>query len=404
MTTEPTPEKQRSPLAAVFLTVVIDLMGFGIVLPLLPLYADTYQASPALVSLLFICFSVTQFISAPLWGRLSDRIGRRPVILIGLCGSTASYVLFGLAPLLAAPLAWLFISRIVAGVFGGTIATAYAFIADVTDEKERGRGMALIGAAFGIGFTLGPIIGGFGHDLLSPSAPGFIAAGFSAFALLFAWKRLPEPNRHKTRVRNRVWLDIGAFKQAMRRPGIGSLLIILFLSVTCFALLESTLSLLAKKRHGYDVREVAWLFSWLGFWSALNQGYIVRKMLKKLPETALLKGGPYVLGFGLLAMGLADSQLYLLLVAPIPVLGFGMLTASANSLLSKRSPADQQGGIMGVSQSLQSMARIAGPAVGLNAFAFGAGLPFFIGAGLMLLPLILGRREGSSGTPDSASA
>ncbi len=199
---------------------MIDLLGFGIVLPLLPAVRRQFDASRTTIALIFISYSGTQFLSAPLWGRLSDRIGRRPVILIGLVGSVVSYVCFGLAAL-QSTLTLLFVSRITAGIFGGTISTAYAYIADVTPPEERGRGMALIGMAFGIGFTLGPAIGGLGHSL-HPAAPGFIAAGFSLIALAFAARRLvgAEAPRSRTRAaRGSTWA--GSSRRS-RCPGSAS--------------------------------------------------------------------------------------------------------------------------------------------------------------------------------------
>lgn len=377
--------KRRSPLLAVFLTVVIDLLGFGIVLPLLPLYGKLYDAQGSTLALLFISFSGMQFLAAPLWGRLSDRFGRRPIILLGLWGSAGSYALFGIAPLTEAPLAVLFASRLLAGTFGGTISTASAYIADVTPREERARGMALIGAAFGIGFTIGPAIGGLG-DLLSRSAPGFIASGFSILALLYALKNLPEPERH-ARHTSRVWLDVGAVKTALARQAVPHLLTTGFVAVACFALLESTLSLLGKEVYDFSPFEVGLLFSYLGFWSAVNQGVVVRRLLKRVGEETLLVVGPILLGVGLLGIGLADSLWMLALISPLPVLGFGMITPSTSSLLSRRTPPTEQGGMLGLNQSLQSLARIIGPYAGISLFELSAPLPFYLGAGIALLPL-----------------
>lgn len=379
--------KRKSPLLAVFLTVVIDLLGFGIVLPLLPLYGKEFNAHGPTLGLLFISFSVMQFIFAPLWGRLSDRVGRRPVMLIGLCGSTGSYVLFGLAPLTSAPLAMLFISRSLAGIFGGTISTAYAYIADVTTREERARGMALIGAAFGIGFTIGPAIGGLGH-LISPAAPGLIAAGFSALALLYAVRNLPEPERHK-RESSRSWLSLGALRKAVATPGVGSILAIGFITVACFGLLEATLSLLGKDVYDFEPWQVGLLFSYFGFWSALNQGVIVRRMLKKIREEVMLVIGPVLLGLGLMGLAVVDTLLALAIIAPLPVLGFGMIMPSLSSLLSRRTPPTEQGGMLGLNQSLQSLARIVGPYAGITLFESEMALPFYVGAGAMLIPLAL---------------
>jgi len=380
--------KQR-PLLSIFLTVVIDLLGFGIVLPLLPLYGRDFGASHVTLALIFISYSGMQFLSAPLWGRLSDRIGRRPVILIGLLGSLASYTLFAVAALQSA-LVLLFVSRIVAGVFGGTIATAYAYIADVTTAQERGRGMALIGMSFGIGFTLGPAIGGLGH-WIHPGAPGFIAAAFSLTAFLFAWRRLPEPERHVPAAR-RNWLDWDALRGAMSVVGVGRILTLGFLAVTCFAMMESTLGLLGKEFFGFSYWQVGLLFTYLGFFSAVAQGLLVRRYMHQVGEGRFVVLGTTTLAVGLLGLGLAPSLLWLMLVAPLAVIGFAMITPSLNSLLSRRSGATVQGGVMGVNQSLQSLARIVGPLIGLPLFGIHVPLPFWAATGIMLFSFALALR------------
>lgn len=379
--------RRAKPLLAIFLTVVIDLLGFGIVLPLLPLYADAWHASHVVIALLFVSFSGLQFVSAPLWGRLSDRIGRRPVVLTGLVGSVLSYVLFGIAAGNQA-LGLLFASRLTAGVFGGTISTAYAYIADVTTADQRGRGMALIGMAFGVGFTLGPAIGGFGHSL-HPAAPGFIAAGFSLIALFFAATRLPEPERHRS-PEHRTWLDVGAFRDAMRTRSVPLILGLGFLTVTCFALMETTLGLLAKDRFQLAYLRVGLLFAYLGFCSALAQGFVVRRFMTRVGEQRFILLGTGILVLGMVGFALAPSLGWLIGLAPLAVLGFAMITPSLNSLLSRRSAADMQGGVLGVNQSLQSLARIVGPMIGLPLLGISTPLPFWTAAGLTAVCLMMG--------------
>lgn len=380
---------RKGSLLPLFLTVVIDLLGFGIVLPLLPVYGRDFGASHVAVGLLFICFSGMQFVSAPLWGRLSDRIGRRPVILVGLVGSFLSYLLFGFASL-GSTLSLLFVSRLTAGIFGGTISTAYAYIADVTPSEERGRGMALIGVSFGIGFTLGPAIGGIGHTL-HPAVPGMVAAACSLAALVFAFLRLPEPERH-AEGRARTWLDLGALRAAMLMPTVGLILLMAFLNVTCFALMESTAALLAKEVYSLSTLHIGLFFTSLGFWLIVAQGFIVRRYMRRVGETRFVLIGTAILGSGLLGLGLADRLWMLVAVSPLPVLGFGMITPSLSSLLSRRSRADVQGGVLGVSQSLQSLARIAGPMIGLPLFDVSEPLPFLVGAAAMGLAWVLALR------------
>ncbi len=387
--------RRSRPLLSVFLTVLIDLLGFGIVLPLLPLYGKDLGADEVTIALLFISFSGLQFFAAPIWGRISDSVGRRPILLLGLAGSVASYVLFGLASV-EMSLTWLFVSRITAGLFGGTISTAYAYIADVTPTEQRGRAMALIGVAFGIGFTIGPAIGGLGH-WLHPAAPGFIAAGFSLIAFLFCLARLPEPERH-AESGHRTWFDFEAFKQAVRVATVPLLLLLGFLTITCFALMESTLGLLGKVEYELDYYEIGLLFTWLGFWSAIAQGMVVRRYMQRVGEARFVILGTALLAAGMIAFSAAPSLGWLVGLSPLAVMGYSMISPSLNSLLSRRSSRDVQGGIMGVNQSLQSLGRIVGPMVGLPLFGVAVPLPFYVGAGIMgacfVLGVALSRRPG----------
>jgi MFS family permease len=375
--------ERRKPLLAVFLTVLIDLLGFGLILPLLPLYADRYHASNATIGLLFASFSGMQFLFAPLWGRLSDRVGRRPVIMVGLCGSVASYVLFALADVLPHPVAILFVSRILAGLFGGTITTAYAYIADVTPKEHRGHGMALVGAAFGIGFTLGPAIGGLGHHYLGSMAPGLIAAAFSTAALLFAIFRLPEPERHEEAPRG-AWLKLGALPRALELRGVPVLLLVAFLTTVAFAEFESTLAQLANLRfEGWGPKTNGFLFSYIGFWLTLSQGWFVRRFMSKIGERRFVRAGTLCIAGGLLLVSIADTPWLLALLSPVAVIGFAMVTPSISSLLSQRAPATAQGEVLGVNQSMLGLARIIGPVLGYRLLAVELHVPYVVGACLM---------------------
>lgn len=383
---------RRAPLLAVFLTVMIDLLGFGLILPLLPLYAEDYEASKALVGLLFASFSAMQFVFAPLWGRLSDRIGRRPVILVGLFGSCTSYVLFALAERFPDPLAILFVSRVAAGVFGGTVTTAFAYIADVTSVEERGRGMALVGAAFGVGFTVGPAVGGLGHHYLGSMAPGFIAAAFSATAFLFCLLVLPEPERHRE-THAEGWLRFGSLGRALRLPGAGTLLLVAFVSVSAFALFESTLAMLARERfENWTPMSNGWLFAYIGFWLIVAQGWFVRRYMRRVGERRFITIGTLCLAAGLLAIGYAKSPWLLGSVAPLAVFGLAMITPSVASLLSMATPEERQGEVQGVNQSVQSLARIIGPAAGGALLGIGLRLPYHVGAAAMAVAFLVGLR------------
>jgi MFS transporter, DHA1 family, tetracycline resistance protein len=384
----------KKPLITVFLTVVIDLLGFGIVMPLLPRYADAYGADGLLRGLLFASFSGMQFLFAPIWGRISDRVGRRPVLLIGLGGSVVSYLLFAFAEATPWALAILFVSRVAAGVFGATISTAAAYIADVTSDQERGRGMALIGAAFGIGFTLGPVIGGLGWAV-HHALPGLIAAGFSLAALLFAWRNLPEPERRRTPLEGRGFLGGSSLARALREPGVARVLLLGVLTTSAFAMFESTLSLLTERRMGLTTTQNGWLFGFVGLCLIVAQGVLVRRLMPRLGEVRLVRTGAWLLAVGLVAVGWAPTTPLLYAAVPITVLGFAFLTPSLSSLISRRTSPETQGEVLGVHQSGLSLARIVGPLAGNSLQDVGLALPYAVGAGALAFAFVvaLGLRE-----------
>uniref|UniRef100_A0A7C4LKT2 MFS transporter n=1 Tax=Schlesneria paludicola TaxID=360056 RepID=A0A7C4LKT2_9PLAN len=388
----------RSPLFIIFLTVFIDLLGFGIVLPLLPRYGEHFQATGLTLGLLMASFSAMQFLFAPLWGRLSDRIGRRPVLLVGLIGSAVFYFLFArvtqggnTGPIYGlSPLMWLFVTRIGAGIAGATIPTAQAYIADVTDAANRGKGMAIIGAAFGVGFTFGPLIGApFVPDdpAAGPSAaPGYVAAALSAIAFLWAFAMLPESLKRGAGLSRRAhWFDRASLQAAVARPYIGPILFAMFLTTFAFAQFETTLSLLTD-RLGMSDRGNFLVFAYIGLILALSQGLLIRRLIPRLGEFWMGLAGVSLMTVGLLCLGWASGQHslgLLLVVLPIAVVGFSATTPSLQALLSLNSGADEQGGILGVGQSMSALARILGPALALPLQNWSLPLPYWVGAGLM---------------------
>ncbi len=402
--------KSKSPLLIIFVTVFIDLLGFGIVLPLLPRYGEYFGLDRLTLGLLMASFSAMQFVFAPLWGRLSDRIGRRPVLLVGLAGSMVFYGLFGLATSLGnesqllglSVVPWLFITRIGAGIAGATIPTAQAYIADSTTAEGRGKGMALIGAAFGIGFTFGPLLGAlFVSDKLGgPPSPmaGYVASGLSAFAFLWAVARLPESLKPGNVAAPRRWLNVGAMGRAFSHRGTGLLMLTIFLTTLAFAQFEVTLSLLTKFMGLADKKNFH-IYAYVGFVLALSQGLIVRRLLPRLGDFRMSLIGTVLmtLGLVLIAVTCGQKDLWLLFaIVPINVLGYSALTPSLQAMLSLRTSADEQGEILGVGQSMSALARIAGPLLGIWLFkldklqpANSVALPYWAGAGLMLLGVLL---------------
>lgn len=395
----------RASLFTIFLTVFIDLLGFGMVLPLLPIYAKQFNASGLTIGLLMSSFSAMQFLFAPLWGRLSDRVGRRPVLMVGLAGSVLFYGLFGWATV-EQSLVLMFVSRIGAGIAGATISTAQAYIADCTTLETRAKGMALIGAAFGLGFTFGPLFG----YLAVPSGtgdpgpgPGYAASGLSAVALLLAFFKLPESLSEGAKPSAHGWMQFGALRDALAVPAIISLLVAWFLCVFAFANFESTLSLLIKNESGpfgFTFKQVCLTFAYIGFLLTLIQGGLVRRLSTRVRESTMAGTGATleIIGFALLAWAERSASLPVLLTAlAVIVGGFACITPSLNSLLSRWSDPTKQGGVLGLGQSVSAMARILGPAIGIPLFEHNAECPIWLAIGTMLVGgtlVLLAARRG----------
>ena len=414
---EVAPASKKTPLAIIFVTVFIDLLGFGIVLPLLPRYADAFGASRLELGLLMASFSAMQLVFAPIWGGISDRIGRRPVLLIGLAGSTISYAAFGYVTTLGATgtmlglavLPWLFLTRIGAGIAGATIPTAQAYIADCTSRENRTKGMALIGAAFGIGFTFGPLIGAAFVSDEAGGAPspmaGYVAAILSGCAFLWAVAKLPESIKEGESERAGKFhlRHIGA---AFGNAAIGMVLLTIFVTTCAFAQFESTLSLLTEALGESD-QDNFLIFAYVGFILTLSQGFIVRRLSTKLDPKLLALGGTAVMIVGLLLIGFAGkngsvSQLFIVL--PIAVVGFSAVTPSLQALLSLSTAAEKQGEILGLGQSMSALARIAGPVIGMRMFDKShVEWPYWAGAAMMGVGLVLVALQ-RSGQSDSQAA
>lgn len=382
-----------------FLTVFIDLLGFGMVLPLLPIYAVQFALGEAhwLIALLMASFSIMQFLFAPMWGRLSDRIGRRPVLMIGLGGSALFYLLFAIATIQES-LAWLFVSRIGAGIAGATISTAHAYIADVTPLQSRTRGMALIGAAFGLGFTLGPLFGALallGDPARPGPGPGYAASLLSLAALTMAYFKLPESLRGSSAHIPHGWMRFAALREALRIPSVGLLLATSFVCVVAFGSFESTLSLVLKSESygfGLSYLEVLLAFAYVGCILALAQGGLVRPLAKRLSELVLGTVGMLVMVVGLLLLALAlqsATTAWLWGALPVCVTGFAFITPALNSLISRRSDPARQGTVLGIAQSVSSLGRIFGPLLGIPLLAVQPLAPMAAGMALLLVALAL---------------
>jgi len=357
----------------------VDLLGFGIVLPLLPYYAQQFHASGVTAGALIAVYSALQFFCAPLWGRWSDRIGRRPVILVSLAGSTLSYLLFALAN----GIGLLFLSRILAGVAGANIAVAQAVIVDTTAESERARGMGLIGAAFGLGFVFGPAIGGllahYGH-----AAPGFAATAICGLNFLIAFWRLPESLPRERRHAPRRSHPVGQVRQALAHPRLAPLLWLFAGVVLAFSTVETTLALVCAAVFGLTASHIYWLFGYMGLMTALMQGGVIGRLSARVSEVRLVGLGTGLLAIGVGAVPFARPVAPLLVALAAVAFGQGIASPVLSSLISKSAGGAEHGGVLGVSQSLASLARILGPLWGGALFDYaGPRGPYVATAALM---------------------
>jgi len=375
------------PLLVVFLTVVLDLVGFGIVIPLMTFYAEAFHADAVQVTLLMACYSVAQFVAAPIWGQLSDRVGRRPVLVASI-GLTA-LMLAGFAS--AGSLAMLFVFRTLHGVMTANIATAQACVADLTTPENRARGMGLIGAAFGIGFTLGPFIGG-ELAVYSLATPLWVAAGLSALNFVLALAFLPE-TLHAGSQRSARSIHPGALLQALREPRSGPIILVIFVQVFAFAAMESTFTLFAEHEHGLRPQDVGRLFGLVGVVNIVVQGGLIGRVVRRFGEAPLVPTGLLLQAVGVATLARVGLGAPMSGAFSMVALGQGLSNPSAQALVSRSAGPDRQGAVLGSSQSMSALARATGPALGGVLFdRVGHGAPFYLSAVLLVVAALLSVR------------
>ncbi len=373
-------------LLLIFFTVFIDLIGFGIIIPLLPTFAEKFGAGGFMVGLLLMSYSLMQFLFTPIWGRLSDNAGRRPILLVSLSASAAGYLIWGFAD----SLPMLFLSRMVAGFGNANIAVAQAYIADVTTAENRAKGMGLVGAAFGLGFVLGPAIGAFcvGSDAIHTA--GFLAAGFSLLDLVLTLFFLPEPERRSQAGHERFVMRPDFYWQVLTNERLRVSLAIFFISTFVFANMEATLVLLTEHKYGFTAQQNGLMFAYIGLIMVIVQGGLIGWLSKRFGERKLVLLGSLLVALGLLATPASASAAILYVALALLALGSGMNTPANQSILSKLAPKEDVGGIMGVGQSLSTLGRILGPVAGGAAFQFlGMESPYLIGAAAMTVACVL---------------
>lgn len=395
---------RRSSMMFIFLTVFIDLLSVGIIFPLLPYYVKIVEQSDnpwladnraLIVGALVASFSLMQFLFAPVLGALSDRYGRRPVLLISLLGTSISYVIFGLAHGLSGlgvefVLLALFVARILDGITGGNISTAQAYIADTTPPEHRARGMGMIGAAFGLGFMLGPALGGL-LSTISLSAPAFAAAVFSLVSVLFGYFALPEslPPERRTRIPFAQMNPVARLSGVVRNQHIRPFLLGIFLMYMAFAGLQSNFAVFTDVRFGFGPADNAFVFAFIGLMAVVMQGFLIRKLVPRFGEERLAITGLALMtaAFGLIAWVPQAWMLYP--AVGVLAVGSGMATPSITSLISRRVSPQEQGATLGGTQAINSLTMIVGPLyAGLVFDAIGITTPYTTGALLIAVATI----------------
>jgi MFS transporter, DHA1 family, tetracycline resistance protein len=349
-----------TPLAIIVLVVLVDLLGFTLVMPLLAPFGDQYGFKDWQIGFLFAAYPVCQLVAGPILGRLSDRFGRKPVLIFSQAGTAISFLILGLTRDFRVML----LARMLDGASGGNILVAQAYVADVTEPEHRARGMGLIGMAFGIGFVLGPLLGGVLVGLPLPREwqlrlPFLVAAAFSTLAWLLVLFRLPEsrPGRsaHREAARTLSWRGI---TDTVHLPGVGLLVSIGFLTVLAFAAFEGTFALYLNRRLRWDAQRAAYAFAGLGFLSAIVQGGLIRRLVPRFGEPRLILVGVILAACGFVSLALTTSVTWLLGALALLGVGQGMLSPSVSGLLSRMTPNDEQGAVFGTLTSAQTLARL----------------------------------------------
>jgi DHA1 family tetracycline resistance protein-like MFS transporter len=370
------------PLLVIFLTILVNLVGFGIIVPLLPFYAETFGASPLVVGLLFGVFSLCQLVAAPILGDLSDRYGRRPILIVSLIGTVVSFVMLALAH----SLTMLFIARIVDGLSGGNISTARAYVADVTEPQDRARAFGLIGAAFGLGFILGPGI----SALLVPvsyTAPIWAAAALTLVATAMAWFWLPETVH---RAHAGTGMPFRNMVAMMGRPTLRRVLLMDFAYWFAFAIFQTTFALFASARFGFDAARTAAFFAAFAVLGALVQGVFIRRIVQQFGDKTTLMLGLVCAAFGLVAATLTHTVTFFA-ASLIPLaLGIGFGHPTMSSLISRAARAEEQGRVQGAASAVESLGRTIGPVWGSASLQrFGEASPYISAAGFLIMTLLL---------------
>ncbi len=387
--------RTRSPLALIFLTIFIDMVGFGIMIPVLPVYAEgtKFNATPMQLGWLVGIYSLLQLVCGPLFGKISDRIGRKPVLVVSILGTAIGFTILGAANTL-----WmLFLGRIIDGASGGNIATAQACIADVTAPENRAKSMGLIGVAFGLGFIIGPALGGWLGHAYGPRTPFYFAAGLALVNALLVFARLPETHGPEHRVKAHEKASLSEVFEGGHGGMIAMIIVAYLASIAGFSMMTALFALFCKYRLGLDIAHSSYVLAYVGVVGVLVQGGLIRRLLKRPIEKQLALVGSGILAVSMLAFAHTDSLRGLLVVCAGIAVGNGFVTPVLNGLASKHTTRRAQGRVLGLMQSAGSLGRFLGPMLAFYLLTFDAAGPsghyartaFWASAGVLLVAMIL---------------
>jgi MFS transporter, DHA1 family, tetracycline resistance protein len=379
---------KRSPLIILFFTVFLDLVGFGIVLPLLPNYARELGASPLQIGIIAGAYSLMQFFFSPIWGGISDRTGRRPIILISVMTSVVSYFIFSQAQTLVL----LFISRLLAGIGSANVSVTQAYITDISTRENRAKSLGILGAAFGLGFVLGPPIGGFLKTNFGIEYVGYIASALTLLDFALAFFLLPESLTQKKDHAEFKFFSPQSFIKAFRRPELVRVMLINFCFTFAFVNMQISVPLLWKEHYGQTDENIGYLFAFVGVMSVIVQGVFIGKITRAIGERQTLFYGTAIMTFGIGLIPFVPTGFFLsigLTALALLALGNGLSTPTNSALVTLYTPPEEQGEMLGIAQSIGSLARIFGPLSGSLLYAAEYHAPYLIGAAFLIVGSVL---------------
>lgn len=374
-------------MLTLLLIVFIDMLGFGIVIPILPILVERIGGNVFLVGVIIAAFSFFQFLFSPIIGRLSDKYGRRPLLIVTAFINAISY----LSVFFFHSLPFLFLGRIIAGIGSANISVVQAYVADTTSSHERTKKMALIGAIFGLGFIFGPFIGGVVSEMFDPSFPFIIPGVLSLINTFLIYFFLPESNKTLQKHIKVEFVNLKVTREVFRPKNMAFLLFLFFFSNFALALIIGVFPLYAEHKFGWNEAQNGYYFGLIGVGSFITQTYLIRLMLKRWDETQIIRIALVTFGIAVLGIGLTPTGMLTLVMGPLTSFGFSLLNVNTQSLISLESKPEEQGIVMGVAHSFSSLARVIGPLIGGAIATFNISMPYIVSGMVTLLILFFGQ-------------